>query len=133
MSKWLDNFSAGNKKRIQARIDKLNKEINEYKHNYNDFPYERYLKAIERREAELEELKTFADPERAKAEVEDYKDAVKTLKEQLAKVNYVACHIDASDKVSDANVRKLVTMTSIYAGDVYLDEAFKAAVEKGVW
>ena len=56
MSKWLMRLNESNKLKIKKRIEKLKAEYEEYRLNYNDFPYDRYLKAMESRKAEIEEL-----------------------------------------------------------------------------
>lgn len=130
MNKWLKKLNESNKQKIEKRIEKLKAEYEEYRLNYNDFPYDRYLKAMESRKAEIEELKRYGDPESAKREVEDYKDELERIKTILGKIHYLAVNIDPCDQKSDANVRKLLTMTDGYG---FYDDEFKAHADQGVW
>ena len=130
MNKWLKKLNESNKLKIEKRIEKLKAEYEEYRLNYNDFPYDRYLKAMENRKAEIEELKRYGDPESAKREVEDYKDELERIKTILGKVHYLAVNIDPCDQKSDANVRKLLSMTD---GHSFYDDEFKNRADQGVW
>lgn len=130
MSKWLEEFNKSNQVRIQKRIKKLKEEHHEFKLNYRDFPYERYLKAMDAREREIEELQRFGDPMTAKREVEDYAEEIKRLKKLLGNIHYLALNIDPSDQKSYANVTKLQGMTSTYE---CTDEEFKHRADQGVW
>lgn len=130
MSKWIEEFNKSNQIRINKRIIKLKEEIQEYKRNYRDFPYDRYLKAIERREAEIDELERFGNPLNAKQEVDDYKEELGRMKKVLGNIHYLSLNIDPCDQKSDGNVRKLQGITSQY--DCY-DYDFKNHADQGVW
>lgn len=130
MSKWLEKFNNANQIKLQKHIEKLKTEITEFKYNYRDFPYERYLKAIERREAEIEEIEKFGNPSSARQEVDDYKEEIKHLKKILGNIHYLSLNIDPCDQKSDANVRKLQGLTSQY--DCY-DYEFKQHADQGIW
>lgn len=130
MSKWLMRLNESNKLKIKKRIEKLKAEYEEYRLNYNDFPYDRYLKAMESRKAEIEELERYGDPASAKREVEDYKDELERIRAILGKVHYLAVNIDPCDQKSDANVRKLLSMTDGYS---FYDDEFKERADQGVW
>ncbi len=132
MSRWLEDFNKSNQSKISKRIEKLKAEIREYKTNYRDFPYDRYLKAIERREAEIDELERFGNPVSAKHEVEDYKEELDRLKKLLGKIHYLSLNIDPCDQKSDANVRKLQGLTSQYESCCF-DYEFKNHAEQGIW
>lgn len=56
MSKWFEELQKSNEVRIQKRIEKLKAEYNEFKANYRDFPYDRYYKAMEAREKEIDKI-----------------------------------------------------------------------------
>ncbi len=130
MSRWLEKLQESNKVKIANRIEKLQDEYEEYRLNYNDFPYDRYQKAMDKRKEEIEELKRYGDPERAKQEVEDYQEELKRLRSILGKVNYLALNIDPCDQKSDANVKKLICMTQSYS---FYDDDFKNRADMGVW
>lgn len=130
MSKWLEKFNKSNQLRIQKRIEKLKEEYNEFRLNYRDFPYERYLKAMDAREKEIEELERFGNPLSAKREVEDYAEENKRLKKLLGNIHYLALNIDPSDQKSYANVMRLQGMTDTYA---CTDEEFKHRADQGIW
>ena len=130
MSKWFDEFNKSNQRRIQKRIEKLKKEYNEFKYNYRDFPYDRYQKAMDAREKEIEELQRFRDPANAKIEIEDYTEEIKRLKKLLGNIHYLSLNIDPSDQKSYTNVMKLQGMTSSYD---CTDEEFKHRADQGVW
>ncbi len=130
MNKWLKKLNESNKLKIEKRIEKLKAEYEEYRLNYNDFPYDRYLKAMESRKAEIEELKRYGDPESAEREVECYKEEIEHLKSVLGKVHYLAINIDPCDKKSDENVRHLMAMTDRYT---FYDDEFKHHADAGIW
>lgn len=130
MSKWLENFNERNRKKVEKRVEKLKAEYREYDRNYRDFPYDRYLKAMKRREEEIEELERFGNPNSAKREVEDYKEELDRVRKILGKIHYLAVNIDPCDQKSDANLRKLQSMTSNYE---CADYEFKAKVDAGIW
>jgi len=130
MSKWLEEFNKSNQLRIQKRIEKLREEYNEFRLNYRDFPYERYQKAMDAREKEIEALQRFGNPLNAKQEVDDYKEELERLKKILGNIHYLSLNIDPCDQKSDANIRKLQGMTSQY--DCY-DYEFKNRADQGVW
>lgn len=132
MSRWIDNYNKVNEKKLAKRIAQLKQEREEYRRNYNDFPYDRYQKAMNRRDEELQELEMILHPEQAKMELEDYKEAVKYLRQMLHKCNILAMNIDPATEVSDNNVKRLIGMTDQYT-DNYIEESFKAAAERGVW
>lgn len=130
MSKWFEQFNKRNMKRIQKRIDKLKKEYYEFKRNYTDFPYERYLKAMDAREKEIDELQSFGDPMSAKRVVEDYEEEIKRLRKLMGNIHYLALNIEPSDQKSYANVMRLLGMTSAYE---CIDDEFKHRADQGVW
>lgn len=130
MSKWLDKFNKSNNARIVKRIEKLKAEYNEFKLNYRDFPYERYQKAMDAREKEIDELQRFGNPVNAKAEVEDYAEEIRRLKKILGNIHYLALNIDPSDQKSYANILNLQGMTGTYE---CTDPEFKERADKGVW
>lgn len=130
MNKWLSDFYKSNQYRINKRIAKLKAEIHEYKRNYRDFPYDRYLKAIERREQEIADLETFGNPESAKQEVDDYKEELNRMKKLLGNIHYLSLNIDPCDQKSDANVRKLQGITGEYE---CFDYDFKNHADQGIW
>ena len=131
MSKWLDNFNKQKNDQIRKRIEKLTEERDDFKRNYVDFPYERYRKAYDRRDAEIEELERELNGTDA-LELEDYKEEVKRLRELISKINKLTTTLEPSDKRSDANIRKLMSMTKTYAGE-HFDSDFDARCESGVW
>jgi hypothetical protein len=130
MSKWLEKFNKSNQLRIQKRIEKLKEEYNEFRLNYRDFPYERYQKAMDAREKEIEELERFGNPLSAKREVEDYAEESKRLKKLLGNIHYLTLNIDPSDQKSYANVMRLQGMTGTYE---CTDEEFKHRADQGLW
>ena len=130
MSKWLMKLNESNKLKIKKRIEKLEAEYDEYRLNYNDFPYDRYLKAMHRRKEEIDELERYGDPESAKREIKDYKEELVRMKEILGKIHCLAVNIDPCDQKSDANIRKLLSMTDRYS---FYDDEFKERAEQGVW
>lgn len=131
MSKWLDKFKEQNKKVIRKRIEKLTEEREEYRLNYNDFPWERYRKARESRDAEIEELKRELNGTDA-LELQDYKEELKRIRGLMSKINKLATTLEPSDKRSDENIKKLLSMTKSYAGE-HFDSDFDARCESGVW
>lgn len=132
MSKWIDNFNEINRRKLEKRINQVKQEREEYRRNYNDFPYDRYQKAMLRRDEELQELEMLLHPEEAKRELEDYKEELQNLRKMLHKCNILAMNIDPATEVGDHNVKRLIGMTDQYT-DNYIEESFKAAAEKGVW
>lgn len=130
MSKWFEEFNKSNQLRIQKRIKKLEEEYREFLLNYRDFPYERYQKAMDAREQEIEELKRFGNPMDAQREVEDYAEEIKRLKKILGNIHYLALNIDPSDQKSYENVMQLQRMTATYE---CTDEEFKCRADQGVW
>lgn len=130
MSRWLDNFNEINKRKVEKRIEKLKEEHREYDRNYRDFPYDRYLKAMKRREEEIEELEMFGNPNSAKREVEDYKEELARVRKILGNIHYLALNIDPCDQKSDSNLRKLQNMTSNYE---CTDYEFMASADSGIW
>ena len=130
MSKWLEEFNKSNQLRIQKRIEKLKGEYHEFQLNFRDFPYERYQKAMDVREQEIEELERFGNPMVAKREVEDYAEEIKRLKNLLGSIHYLALNIDPSDQKSYANLMRLQGMTATYE---CTDEEFKCRADQGVW
>lgn len=130
MSKWFEELQKSNEVRIQKRIEKLKAEYNEFKANYRDFPYDRYYKAMEAREKEIDELERFGNPASAKQEVDDYKDEIRRLNKLLGNIHYLSLNIDPSDQKSYENVRKLQGITSSYE---CTDLEFKEHADKGVW
>lgn len=131
MSKWLDKFKERNKKVIRKRIEKLTEEREEYRLNYNDFPWERYRKAWESRDAEIEELKRELNGTDA-LELQDYKEELKRMRGLMSKINKLTTTLEPSDKRSDENIKKLLSMTGSYAGE-HFDSDFDARCESGVW
>lgn len=131
MSKWLDKFKERNKKAIRKRIEKLTEEREEYRLNYNDFPWERYRKAYESRDAEIEELKRELNGTDA-LELQDYKEELKRMRGLVSKINKLTTTLEPSDKRSDENIKKLMSMTKSYAGK-HFDSDFDARCESGVW
>lgn len=132
MSKWLDKLMESNTKAINKRIAKLEHEYREYRIEYNDYPYDRYQKAMDRREEEIEELKKAADPRELLREVEDWKESNDYLKDVMAKIYYLTMHIDVADQKSERNIIKLQTIINNYqSGNV--DEEFKRKAEMGIW
>lgn len=130
MSKWFEELQKSNEARIAKRIEKLKEEYAEFKANYRDFPYDRYLKAMEARENEIDELERFGNPANAKQEVEDYKDEIRRLNKILGNIHYLSLNIDPSDRKSHENVMKLQGITSAYE---CMDPEFKERADKGVW
>ena len=132
MSKWLDRLMESNAKAINRRIAKLEREYREYRIEYYDYPYDRYQKAMDRREEEIKELKKAADPRELLREVKDWKESNDYLKDVMAKAYYLAMHIDVADQKSERNIIKLQTIISQYkSGNV--DEEFKRRAEMGIW
>lgn len=132
MSRWIDNFNKVNRRKLEKHIEQVKQEREEYRRNYNDFPYDRYQKAMERRDEELRELQMLLHPEEAKRELEDYKETVEYLRKMLHKCNILAMNIDPATEVSDNNVKRLIGMTDQFT-DNYIEESFRAAAERGVW
>lgn len=130
MGKWLDDFNKSNQNKIEKRIEKLKQEYDEYRRNYNDFPYERYYKAMQKREEEIEELERFGSPLNAKREVEDYKEEIERLNGFIGKIHYLSVNIEPCDQKSDANLKKLQSITAQYTCD---DNDFKIHADMGVW
>lgn len=132
MSRWIDNYNKANEKKLVKRIAQLKQEREEYRRNYNDFPYDRYQKAMLRRDEELQELGMLLHPEQAKRELDDYKEELQNLRKMLHKCNILAMNIDPATEVGDRNVKRLIGMTDQYC-DNYVDEQFKASAERGIW
>lgn len=132
MSKWLDALKASNKARVLARLDKLKKEYNEYKRESYDFPWDRYIKAYESREKEMDELLEFLDGEEdLKRDLDDYKDHINQLKKTLGKIGVLAANIETCDRESDANLREIQRTTSNYTH--LADDEVKRRAKVGVW
>lgn len=129
-SKWLEKHKERNKKEVKKRIEKLEKEIKQYRREFADRPWDCYQKAIDRREAEIEELERFGTAADALREVEDYRETVESLRSLLGKIGILAANIDPSDQKSNANLIRLTAMTSQYNSK---DEEFRQRAERGVW
>lgn len=134
MSKWIDN----NKKRvmgeIKARRNKLQAEKEEYEYSYRDFPYERYYKAINRRGEEIEELDDYIRLLSGDStELDDYKDAVKQLRALLGKISVLANYIEPCDRISDDNLKKLMSIVRNYRDDFYDTGMFESQAKHGNW
>lgn len=134
MSKWIDN----NKKRVmgevKARRNKLQAEKEEYEYSYRDFPYERYYKAINRRGEEIEELDDYIRLLSGDStELDDYKDAVKQLRALLGKISVLANYIEPCDRISDDNLKKLMSIVRNYRDDFYDTGMFEAQAKHGTW
>lgn len=134
MSKWIDN----NKKRVigevRARRNKLQAEKEEYEYSYRDFPYERYYKAINRRGEEIEELDDYIRLLSGDStELDDYKDAVKQLRALLGKISVLANYIEPCDRISDDNLKKLMSIVGNYRDDFYDTGMFESQAKHGIW
>lgn len=134
MSKWIDN----NKKRVigevKARRNKLQAEKEEYEYSYRDFPYERYYKAINRRGEEIEELDDYIRLLNGDStELDDYKDAVKQLRALLGKISVLANYIEPCDRISDDNLKKLMSIVGNYRDDFYDTGMFESQAKHGIW
>ena len=134
MSKWIDN----NKKRVigevRARRNKLQAEKEEYEYSYRDFPYERYYKAINRRGEEIEELDDYIRLLNGDStELDDYKDAVKQLRALLGKISVLANYIEPCDRISDDNLKKLMSIVRNYRDDFYDTGMFESQAKHGIW
>ena len=134
MSKWIDN----NKKRVigevRARRNKLQAEKEEYEYSYRDFPYERYYKAITRRGEEIEELDDYIRLLNGDStELDDYKDAVKQLRALLGKISVLANYIEPCDRISDDNLKKLMSIVRNYRDDFYDTGMFESQAKHGNW
>jgi len=134
MSKWIDN----NKKRVigevRARRNKLQAEKEEYEYSYRDFPYERYYKAINRRGEEIEELDDYIRLLSGDStELDDYKDAVKQLRALLGKISVIANYIEPCDRISDDNLKKLMSIVRNYRDDFYDTGMFESQAKHGIW
>ena len=134
MSKWIDN----NKKRVmgevKARRNKLQAEKEEYEYSYRDFPYERYYKAITRRGEEIEELDDYIRLLNGDStELDDYKDAVKQLRALLGKISVLANYIEPCDRISDDNLKKLMSIVRNYRDDFYDTGMFESQAKHGNW
>jgi c-di-AMP phosphodiesterase-like protein len=134
MSKWIDN----NKKRVigevRARRNKLQAEKEEYEYSYRDFPYERYYKAINRRGEEIEELDDYIRLLSGDStELDDYKDAVKQLRALLGKISVLANYIEPCDRISDDNLKKLMSIVRNYRDDFYDTGMFESQAKHGNW
>lgn len=134
MSKWIDN----NKKRVmgevKARRNKLQAEKEEYEYSYRDFPYERYYKAINRRGEEIEELDDYIRLLSGDStELDDYKDAVKQLRALLGKISVLANYIKPCDRISDDNLKKLMSIVRNYRDDFYDTGMFESQAKHGNW
>lgn len=134
MSKWIDN----NKKRVigevRARRNKLQAEKEEYEYSYRDFPYERYYKAITRRGEEIEELDDYIRLLNGDStELDDYKDAVKQLRALLGKISVLANYIEPCDRISDDNLKKLMSIVRNYRDDFYDTGMFESQAKHGTW
>jgi c-di-AMP phosphodiesterase-like protein len=134
MSKWIDN----NKKRVmgevKARRNKLQAEKEEYEYSYRDFPYERYYKAINRRGEEIEELDDYIRLLSGDStELDDYKDAVKQLRALLGKISVLANYIEPCDRISDDNLKKLMSIVRNYRDDFYDTGMFESQAKHGNW
>lgn len=127
---WLEKYYESTRKAVNKRIAKLEKEINQYRREFADRPWDCYQKAIDKREAELDTLKTFGNPKTAMQEVEDFREEINRLKSLLGKCGCLASNIDPSDQKSHSNLMQLISMTSSYS---FYDEEFKARADKGVW
>lgn len=134
MSKWIDN----NKKRVigevRARRNKLQAEKEEYEYSYRDFPYERYYKAINRRGEEIEELDDYIRLLSGDStELDDYKDAVKQLRALLGKISVLVNYIEPCDRISDDNLKKLMSIVRNYRDDFYDTGMFESQAKHGNW
>jgi c-di-AMP phosphodiesterase-like protein len=134
MSKWIDN----NKKRVigevRARRNKLQAEKEEYEYSYRDFPYERYYKAINRRGEEIEELDDYIRLLSGDStELDDYRDAVKQLRALLGKISVLANYIEPCDRISDDNLKKLMSIVRNYRDDFYDTGMFESQAKHGNW
>jgi c-di-AMP phosphodiesterase-like protein len=134
MSKWIAN----NKKRVigevRARRNKLQAEKEEYEYSYRDFPYERYYKAINRRGEEIEELDDYIRLLNGDStELDDYKDAVKQLRALLGKISVLANYIEPCDRISDDNLKKLMSIVRNYRDDFYDTGMFESQAKHGNW
>jgi c-di-AMP phosphodiesterase-like protein len=134
MSKWIAN----NKKRVmgevKARRNKLQAEKEEYEYSYRDFPYERYYKAINRRGEEIEELDDYIRLLSGDStELDDYKDAVKQLRALLGKISVLANYIEPCDRISDDNLKKLMSIVRNYRDDFYDTGMFESQAKHGNW
>ena len=134
MSKWIDN----NKKRVigevKARRNKLQAEKEEYEYSYRDFPYERYYKAINRRGEEIEELDDYIRLLSGNStELDDYKDEVKQLRALLGKIAVIANYIEPCDRISDDNLKKLMSIVRNYRDDFYDTGMFESQAKHGNW
>ena len=134
MSKWIDN----NKKRVmgevKARRNKLQAEKEEYEYSYRDFPYVRYYKAINRRGEEIEELDDYIRLLNGDStELDDYKDAVKQLRALLGKISVLANYIEPCDRISDDNLKKLMSIVRNYRDDFYDTGMFESQAKHGNW
>ena len=134
MSKWIYN----NKKRVmgevKARRNKLQAEKEEYEYSYRDFPYERYYKAINRRGEEIEELDDYIRLLSGDStELDDYKDAVKQLRALLGKISVLANYIEPCDRISDDNLKKLMSIVRNYRDDFYDTGMFESQAKHGNW
>lgn len=134
MSKWIDS----NKKRVigevRARRNKLQAEKEEYEYSYRDFPYERYYKAINRRGEEIEELDDYIRLLNGDStELDDYKDAVKQLRALLGKISVLANYIEPCDRISDDNLKKLMSIVRNYRDDFYDTGMFESQAKHGNW
>ena len=132
--KWIDN----NKKRVigevKARRNKLQAEKEEYEYSYRDFPYERYYKAINRRGEEIEELDDYIRLLSGNStELDDYKDAVKQLRALLGKISVLANYIEPCDRISDDNLKKLMSIVRSYRDDFYDTGMFESQAKHGNW
>ena len=132
--KWIDN----NKKRVigevKARRNKLQAEKEEYEYSYRDFPYERYYKAINRRGEEIEELDDYIRLLSGNStELDDYKDAVKQLRALLGQISVLANYIEPCDRISDDNLKKLMSIVRSYRDDFYDTGMFESQAKHGNW
>lgn len=130
MNKWLVKHEERNKKEIKKRIEKLRAERDQYRREFAVRPWDTYQKAMDRREAEIEELERFGTAADALRQVEDYREEVEHLRSLLGNIGVLAANIDPSDQKSSANLLKLSGMTSRYTS---ADEEFRQRAEKGVW
>lgn len=130
MSKWIEKLNEQNEKKIRERILKLKNEFNEFRLNYNDYPYERYQKAMNKRAEEIEELELLLNKEDTKQIIDDWREECERLKMLLGKVNILAVNIEPCDEKSDSNLRRLMAITSNYECH---DIEFNEHAKKGIW
>ena len=133
MNRWLERLDTYYNKRVKERIEKLTKEKDEAERSFNDTGYDRYYKAAERRENEIEDLLRLTDKDRMRSYERRYLEDKQKYRDLLAKVTYLLYHVEPCDKVSYANLNRAQQLLRDYEDVHILSDEFRARTEDGRW